>query len=254
MLMMAKAAAGLFGGGGGAGPDLSAYTAALTAIPNKTFHVRGDTSTAANGNSLTTTPWDNEYGADVTGAPTWQTASLNSYRGVAATGTQSGASTDTLSAILPSGAQFTIFFVAKYNGTQGADTFATFNSCVIRDSNQIWGVGFVSNSNQLAIRSGSGAGNQWNTGRLFTDNTPFACAIKINSSGSNGRILFNGSASAGTSIGLTTPANKSGTLAPVAQNANSGVIYEILCSSDELSDAQMDSFDLLLRQKWGLAP
>ncbi len=182
----------------------SAYSNLLAAIPNKTLVLRADQSAAANGNSLDVLPWDNEAGADFTGAGTWQTNSLNGFRGVVKSGLDIGQSTMTLDQLMPTDRSITVWAVERRSGTQGdniGDGRYT-NSSVIRDSGGYFGIPFQPTSREFLLYTYPSGYSYQASGFSFTDNVPYCFACRI---ANDGAVRFNFNGSIATASGAGTP-------------------------------------------------
>lgn len=240
------------------GPGNQTYDQIFSAITGKIVVLRGDQSSAPNGNSLSTTPWDNEASAtDAIGNPTWQTSALNGFRGVNSSSNNSINTQLALSTLLPSSSKsFTGFAVEKRTGTQGNNSGVGryLNSTVFSDSSGYWGVVFDGTSREFFMYSYDTDYRYQASGYSFTDGAPYALAVRVNSSGAT-RINFNGSATNFPSAGQVSPSVKTGIMRCLFQNSAGGATsgYEYLLTTSEMTDQNMDNFVLALKAKWGIS-
>ena len=244
MLMLAKMMPGVSAqvGAGGAG-----YAELYAAIPNKVIVYRADQSTAANGDTLTASPWDNEVSATNSGGNTskvWQTGSLNGYRGLTSTETTGFSSGIADTSLWTSAARsYTVFAVEKRSGTNGG--------IIISDGSQGTKIEVAAGACNFRFSYTDGENRFLKDSLIsFSDGVPYVMAARVDGSG-NTRFNVNGAVA--TPAGTLISPVRSGNIF-FASDGNSNIVsYEYIASSDEIADVDMDAFVAALMVKWGIS-
>lgn len=235
-----------------------AYATAVAAITNKTVYNRADTSSAANGNSLTTVPWVNEaLSVNWTGAvPLWNTGVQNGLRGVNLSANGVITTTTNLNTVFGGTVDATFFAVEKRDGTQGAGGQPVSNSTIIDDASQRFGLGFLTNTRQFGLDMFNGSAyTTFSIGASFTDSVAYVLAVQISSSGTI-RVNFNGtivSTTSGPFSGYFDVATA--VVRPLhIQNNPTTPQYalEYIASSVRQSDIDTDNLVQALKTKWAI--
>lgn len=229
------------------------YSEAMDSIPSKLIYVRGDTYGGSNGTTLSSSSWANagSLGGNFSGsspALTWETSSQNGLPGVKNIGNGAQITTGHDYNLLPGTAgALTIFAVEKRNGSQGTPGF--YGGSIV--SEQGGYSGYVWNTRTLEYYLYGGAGA--NTGLSYTDNVPFVCGIRMNTSG-HLRVNLNGNIYSDTTSRGNPSASAGQTyLLRNLNNTSNNYGYEYIVTKSVLSDIDVDKIVIALKSKWGIA-
>jgi hypothetical protein len=231
-------------GGGGPGPS---YADLLSEIANKGLVFNSGSSLATAGDTLTTTPWDNEVSAtNATGSPTWETGIFGAKRGVLSNGAGELIETGVpYSTLVPSGQSFTAFFVHQcaistserrflFDGTNGAlRIFTSGNAREVR---------FTAN----AVSFGSGLS--------FTDDVQFVLGVRVTSTGAV-RFNLSGLTADFPSAGVSRPSPDTGNIRLGWSLGSTGNTYTggHVFANTEMTDGDMDAFVVAVKTEYGVA-
>ena len=228
------------------------YASALAAITNKTIILDASISSAANADTLTTTPFANtgSAGGNFVGNATWRTNIQNGFRAVRSTSPAQPAEHSTLDLGTAMGEStgtetWTIWLAGSLSGTS--------SGAVVAGGGGTFGPIYVGSSRALQTRFYNGSGyttQDW--GASFTDGAPFVASVRANSSGDM-RVNFNGTVySFSPSLNQETFFDAP-TYALRGRTSGTDYLFEEVWSSDSVSNAVQDNFVTALKTKWSIA-